>query len=156
MGGGPLSSHRKASAAHPFSLRGTRYPLGTVTIFDGDDKEVDAGEIIDVKEVTSSTTGAFTSKELTAARGTPGDLSYEVWTKDSRGDVQKVVFNITEPTVTYEPLYSAVGSALKITISDWQRGTHRVGAVKIGGKTGSYREDSKVPESELLRIHRPL
>ena len=127
----------EGSRSKGFKIKGEGYPEGTVTIFDGENDTVDEGEILDPKDVTSS--GTFTSRSLTAARGEPGDLFYVVRTKDSRGVVRRVIYSITEATMSFEPSTAEpstaeVVSTVTINITDWQLRSTRVASVLIAGQ----------------------
>ena len=116
-----------------FTLEGKGYAQGTVTIFDGDDDNVDEGEVLaTVRTGTGIRTGAFTASGL-KARGSPGSLTYVIRTKDSAGVVDKVDFHITT-SVSFEPSTVIVGSEMTINIADWQDQTKGVAAVRIGGE----------------------
>ena len=121
----------EGSRGQTLRLRGESYPTGTVTIFDGDDENVDAGEILDTIVVGSS--GTFTSDSLRVPSSLSG-LSYRVWTKDSIGEVGSVIYSITEPTTSFDPATARVGDKVTINITDWQPGRTGVASVLIQGQ----------------------
>ena len=145
---GPLEGPRGSE----FTLEGRGYAKGTVTIFEGDDGNIDPGETL---ASVNTNRGAFSVK-LTV-RGRKGDLVYRVWTRDSYGVVRSIDFAI-KSAILFEPPKSSVGSRLKISIVDWQDPRRDVAAVRIGGRlayitgviehdrcfeyTGLYRADS--------------
>lgn len=116
-----------------FTLEGKGYAQGTVTIFDGDDNNVDDGEVLaTVRTGTGTRSGTFTASGL-RARGSPGSLTYVIRARDSAGVVDEVTFHITT-SVSFEPTTVVVGSEMTITIADWQDQTKGVAAVRIGGE----------------------
>ena len=110
-----------------FTVQGRGYAAGTVTVFDGDDGTIDPGETL---ASVKTSRGSFTSR--LKARGEPGEPTYRVWTRDSNGVNDSVVFNITSATA-FEPSTVSIGGRLKITISDWEDEHQEVAAVRIGG-----------------------
>ena len=117
-----------------FAFRGRGFPRGTVTVFEGDDENVDDREILGTYNVTTDA-GTFFVRNL-RVRGEPSELSYEVWVIDSEGETESLTFEINEETVTFEPHTAVIGSTLKITVADWQTEnmSEGVAAVRIGGK----------------------
>ncbi len=110
------------------SLTGRGYARGTVTIFEGDDNVIDAGETL---ASVATRNGAFTVTLTTG--GAPGDLTYTVRTKDSEGKGEALVFVISS-AMTFEPGLARVGSPLRITLSDWRDRDQEVAAVAIAGQ----------------------
>ena len=128
-------SPAEGSRSQTFTVSGTNYPQGTVTIFDGPDETASTGEILDFQEVPGSGTkiGEFDSTPL-RVRGDTGSLSYQVWAQDSSGDVSSVTYYITKPTTTFEPHVSRPGDTVTITIADWRHGDKGMAAVYIAGQ----------------------
>ena len=122
----------KGPRGDTFTLTGDGYPEGTVTIFDGDNESVDPGEVLDTKIVSR---GTFTSAPL-RVRGSLSDLDYEVYTRDSKGDVRSFVYYINKPTMSFSPEPARVGDSVTIRIEDWQdsRTDKGVFAVYIAGE----------------------
>ena len=119
-----------------FTLHGSGFPKGTVTIFEGTDDVVDEGEILSAVSV-SAHRGAFAEKGL-RARGMAGSSGYEVWVIDSEGKTSSVFFDIDEHTVSFEPATAIAGEMLRIDFLDWNEAPDlrdkRVGAVYIAGR----------------------
>ena len=112
-----------------FNLEGRGYADGTVTVFDGDDENIDAGELLGS---VNTSRGTF-DLNLTA-RGDQGQPVYRVWTLDSNGFADSVVFLI-QSSVSFEPDRVNVGSRLKISVRDWDGEIPGVAAVSVGGRT---------------------
>ena len=108
-------------------LQGRGYAPGTVTVFEGDDATIDPGETL---ASVKTSRGSFTSTLV--ARGEPGQSTYRIWTRDSNGAIDSVVFDIRS-SITLEPATVTVGAMIKITISDWEDDLQEVAAVRIGG-----------------------
>ena len=109
-------------------LEGRGYARGTVTIYEGDDNVIDAGETLASVETRN---GAFTVSLISG--GAPGDLAYTVRTRDSEGKGAELVFLISS-AMTFEPVLARVGSPLKITLADWRDRDQEVAAVAIAGQ----------------------
>ena len=121
----------KGARGTSFTLTGKGYPIGTVTIFDGSDKDVDTREILDAKPTNN---GAVTFSNLRVRDTYVVNDEYMVWTKDSKGVVNSAAFTITAHTVSFEPPAAVAGSRVTINIADWQLGSARVAAVHIAGQ----------------------
>ena len=119
-----------------FTLHGSGFPKGTVTIFEGMDNAVDDGEILSSIAV-STQRGSF-AKEGLRTRGAPGSSGYQVWVIDSEGKTSSVFFDIDEPTVSFEPATAIAGEILRIDFLDWNEAPvlrdEKVAAVYIGGR----------------------
>ena len=110
-----------------FTLEGKGYADGTVTIFDGEDRNIDAGERLGFANTEEA---AFTL-ELTA-RGDPGSPYYRVWTLDGNGVYHSVDFLI-ESDMSFDPERVRSGEELRIDIADWETTQSALAAVTIGG-----------------------
>ena len=111
-----------------FTLEGKGYAEGTVTAFDGDDDRIGPGETLASVETVR---GGF--KVKLKAGGEGGEPVYTVRTKDSYGVDHSVDFTIVS-SMSFEPASVGVGSRLRITVSDWQKGLDGVAAVRIAGQ----------------------
>ena len=111
-----------------FTLEGKGYQLGTVTVFEGPDDVINAGETL---ASVKTTRGAFSVK-LNAA-GEYGDSRYTVNTRDSYGVADQVDFSI-KSSIYFEPASVNVGSKLRVTIFDWEDDYNEVVAVRIAGQ----------------------
>ena len=110
------------------TLEGKGYADGTVTIFEGEDRYIDAGERLGFANTVE---GVFTL-ELTA-RGEPGSPFYRVWTLDGNGVYHSVDFPI-ESSMSFDPDRLRSGEELNVTVADWEREEHpALAAVTIGG-----------------------
>ena len=118
----------KGPRGSTFTLEGKGYADGTVTIFDGNDRNIDAGERLDW---ANTVTGTFTT-DLTA-KGTPGSPTYRVWTLDSNGVYHHVDFLI-ESALAFDPERLPSGANLRITVTDWDPDHGALAAVTVGGK----------------------
>ncbi len=123
-----------------FTLEGKGYADGTVTVFDGEDDSIDAGELLGS---VNTSRGAF-ELDLTA-RGSPGESGYRVRTLDSNGTLHDVVFQI-ESSLSFDPDPVRAGAGLKITVSDWNDSHRGVAAVSVGGKTAFAAEPTEYGE----------
>ena len=112
-----------------FTLVGRGYADGTVTIFDGDDKNIDAGELLGS---VNTTKGAF-DLDLTVL-GDPGEPEYRVWTLDSNG-IDDFVDFLIKSSISFEPDRVDVGSRLRVSVKDWNDGHQGVAAVNVAGRT---------------------
>ena len=110
-----------------FKLQGKGYAPGTVTVFDGGDETIHPGETL---ASVKTSRGSF-AVDL-EARGNPGEAKYKVWTRDSNGAIDSVVFDIRS-SISLEPASVSIGAKLKVTISDWEDGRQEVAGVRIGG-----------------------
>ena len=111
-----------------FTLEGKGYAPGTVTIFEGDDEIIDAGETL---AAVKTVRGAFAVKLI--ALGKYGDLVYRVNTKDSNGVHDDAGFSI-ESSIDFQPAAATIGSILRMTIYDWENLDKEVAAVRIAGE----------------------
>ena len=111
-----------------FTLEGKGYAQGTVTVFDGEDETIDAGETL---ASVKTSRGSFATR-LTA-RGNQGETTYKVWTRDSNGAIHSAVFDIRS-SMSFEPFTVGIGERLKIAIVDWEDEHQEVAAVRIGGE----------------------
>ena len=112
-----------------FTLEGRGYADGTVTVFDGDDEIIDAGELLGS---VNTTRGSF-DLDLTA-RGDQGRPTYQIWTLDSNGVPHHVDFLIRS-AMSFEPDRVSAGSGLKISVRDWDGTITGLAAVSVGGRT---------------------
>ena len=119
----------KGPRGRPLTLEGKGYADGTVTIFDGDDENIGAGEMLGFANTEK---GAFTL-ELTA-RGKPGSPHYRIWTLDGNGVYHSVDFPI-ESAMSFDPERVRSGEDLAVTVIDWQQEHPALAAVTIGGET---------------------
>lgn len=110
-----------------FRLQGRGHAPGTVTVFEGDDETIHPGETL---ASVKTSRGSF-SVDL-EARGNPGEAKYKVWTRDSNGAIDSVVFDIRS-SISLEPATVSIGATLKVTISDWEDEHQEVAGVRIGG-----------------------
>ena len=111
-----------------FTLKGKGYQKGTVAIFEGANRVVDAGETLTSVKTSK---GAFSLK--LNARGDYGTEKYTVHTIDSYGVYDSVDFDITS-SVLFEPAVANVGSMLRMTIYDWEDRAKTIAAVRIAGQ----------------------
>ena len=111
-----------------FTLEGKGYAPGTVTIFEGSDRIIDAGETL---AAVKTVRGAFAAKLI--ALGKYGDLVYRVNTKDSNGVHDDADFSI-ESSIEFQPAAATIGSTLRMTIYDWENLNKKVAAVRIAGE----------------------
>ena len=111
-----------------FTLEGKGYAPGTVTIFEGSDRIIDAGETL---AAVKTVRGAFAAKLI--ALGKYGDLVYRVNTKDSNGVHDDADFSI-ESSIEFQPAAATIGSTLRMTIYDWENLNKEVAAVRIAGE----------------------
>ena len=126
-------------------LTGWGHAEGTVTIFDGDDAIIGAGERL---ASVDTVRGAF---EVTLQiRGALGQPAYRVWTLDSDGVTDSVDIRVTS-SISFQPDRVETGSRLKITVSDWEAERPGVAAASVGGRPAFV---SKVQEYE--RCFEPL
>ena len=111
-----------------FTLEGKGYAQGTVTVFHGNDDEIDPGETL---ASAKTSRGSFTVK--LRARGNAGISPYKVRTRDSNGAIHFATFDIRS-SMSFEPSTAGIGDTLRITISDWEK-DHGPGvdAVRIAG-----------------------
>ena len=111
-----------------FTLEGKGYAQGTVTVFHGNDDEIDPGETL---ASAKTSRGSFTVK--LRARGNAGISPYKVRTRDSNGAIHFATFDIRS-SMSFEPSTTGIGDTLRITISDWEK-DHGPGvdAVRIAG-----------------------
>ena len=110
-----------------FTLEGKGYADGTVTVFSGEDRVIDAGERLGFANTVK---GVFTL-ELTA-RGEPGTPHYRVWTLDGNGVYHSVDF-LVESDMSFDPERVRSGEVLRITVADWDETQPALAAVTIGG-----------------------
>ena len=110
-----------------FTLEGKGYADGTVTVFDGENEIIDAGEMLGFANTEK---GAFTL-ELTA-RGDPGTSHYAIRTLDGNGVYHSVDFPI-ESAMSFDPERVRSGQELGITVRDWEREHPALAAITIGG-----------------------
>ena len=108
-----------------FTLQGKGYQKGTVTIFEGDNRVVDAGETLTSVKTSK---GAFSLK-LNAL----GDYGMEKYTVHTMDSYDFVDFDITS-SVLFEPVVANVGSMLRMTIYDWEDRAKTIAAVRIAGQ----------------------
>lgn len=111
-----------------FTLQGKGYQKGTVTIFEGDNRVVDAGETLTSVKTSK---GAFSLK--LNALGDYGMEKYTVHTIDSYGVYDFVDFDVTS-SILFEPAVANVGSMLRMTIYDWEDLEKYIAAVRIAGQ----------------------
>ena len=132
------------------TLEGKGYAKGTVTVFDGNDTNIDAGEILaSVKTVR----GAF--RATLNAGGQPGNPTYTIRTKDSYGVDDSVNFNI-KSAMSFDPPSVGIGAALTITIADWENPNQAVAAVRIAGQTAKTPQVTEYANClEYANLHRP-
>ena len=118
-----------------FTLHGSGFPKGTVTVFEGTDNAVDDGETLSATDV-STQKGSFAEEGL-RARGMPGSSGHQVWVIDSEGKTASVFFDIDEYTVSFEPATAIAGEMLRINFLDWKEDPdlrdEKVAAVYIAG-----------------------
>ena len=122
------------SRSTSFTLKGQGYPRGTVTVFDGSDDSLDAGEFLGSRNVVN---GTFTLSNLSVGEKASG-LSYTVRTKDSEGEPDIAVFKVSVPTTSFEPATAVIGEPLTITVADWQPDDEAIAAVRIGGVDAAF------------------
>ena len=118
-----------------FDFKGRGFPKGTVTAFEGNNANVDEGEILGTDDVT--TESGLLSIDNLRAGGEPGSGDYMVWMKDSEGAVASATFTITS-AMSFEPATAVIGEELTINIADWDvtdNGNQQgVAFVRIGGE----------------------
>ena len=133
-----------------FTLTGKGYAKGTVTVFRGEDREIDPGEIL---ASVKTEKGAF---EVTLkAEGKPGDSHYRVNTVDSNGAVDSVEFEIRS-SLSFQPITAGVGSRLKVQISDWRDEHEGLAALRIAGRTAHIAGVREYPDCvEFFGLLRP-
>ncbi len=112
-----------------FTLTGKGYARGTVTIFGGDDAEIDPGETL-----ASARTDKGVFRVRLTAGGRAGESGYRVNAVDSSGAVASLEFSIKE-SMSFSPASARAGSGLRIDIADWEGGGQGVAAVRIAGRT---------------------
>ena len=131
---GQFVSGNEVQRSNTFDLVGEDFPIGTVTIFDGNDAVIDDGEILRTVLVTSTEGDSFTETGF-RVRGIPDSLEYKLWAIDSEGRPSgPAIFRITKPTTTFRPSRVVAGSMLNITVSDWQLVGDGVAVVEIAGQ----------------------
>ena len=113
-----------------FTLEGKGYAQGTVTVFHGNDDEIDPGETL-----ASAKTSRGSFKVKLRARGNAGISPYKVRTRDSNGAIHFATFDIRS-SMSFEPSTAGIGDTLRTTISDWEK-DHGPGvaAVRIAGES---------------------
>ena len=111
-----------------FTLKGKGYQKGTVTIFEGDDEVINAGETLTSVKTSK---GAFSLK--LNALGDYGIEKYTMHTIDSYGVYDFVDFDVTS-SILFEPAVANVGSMLRMTIYDWEDREKYIAVVRIAGQ----------------------
>ena len=127
-GGPPPWTPGRGIRGSSFTLEGRGYAEGTVTIFDGYDDIIGAGEAL----ASVNTERAAFRVDL-SARGEPGQPKYKVWTLDSNGILHSVDFLI-KSSMSFEPGQVRAGSRLKISVRDWDGEVPGIAAVSVGGQ----------------------